>query len=97
VARPTILRAGMRGELDVPVRGTAWVEPLTGRVLQTELMVPSGKSTINIVTTFTLEPRLQIMVPEQMRTENPRGVATYRNFRRFSVQTETTVADKPAQ
>src|SRR4051812_11118340 len=97
VARPTILRAGMRGELDVPVRGTAWVEPLTGRVLQTDLMVPSGKSTINIVTKFTLDPRLQIMVPEQMRTENPRGVATYSNFRRFSVQTETAVADKPAQ
>jgi hypothetical protein len=26
VAKPTILRAGARGERDVPVRGTAWIE-----------------------------------------------------------------------
>jgi VWFA-related protein len=95
VARPTILRGGMQGELDVPVRGTAWLEPGTGRVLQTELIVPSGKSTTTVVTKFTLDPRLQIMVPEQMRTENPKGVATYSNFRRFSVQTDTAVAPPP--
>jgi hypothetical protein len=90
-ARPTILRAGLQGERDVPVRGTAWIEPETGRVLQTELHVPSGRSTTSIVTTFALDQRLQIMVPAQMRTQNPNGVATYSNFRRFSVRTETAV------
>jgi hypothetical protein len=34
------------------------------------------------------------MVPEQMRTQNPNGVATYGNFRRFSVETETAVDTK---
>ena len=43
-----------------------------------------------------LDDRLQIMVPEQMRTENPAGIATYSNFRRFNVQTDTAVApDRP--
>jgi hypothetical protein len=89
--RPTILRGGLLGDLDVPVRGTAWIESGTGRVLQTELLVPTGKSTTAMVTRFALDRRLQIMVPEQMRTRNPNGVATYGNFRRFTVQTDTTI------
>ena len=97
VAKPTILRGGIQGERDVPVRGTAWIEPETGRVLQTELIVPAGRSSTTIVTKFMLDPRLQIMVPEQMRTENPKGVATYSNFRRFSVQTDTAVETPPVQ
>ena len=91
VARPTMLRGGPLGNQDVPVRGTAWIEPETGRVLQTELVVNTGRVT-KIVTRFALDRRLQIMVPEQMRSENPDGVATYSNFRRFSVQTDTAVA-----
>jgi hypothetical protein len=91
VARPTMLRGGPLGNQDVPVRGTAWIEPETGRVLQTELVVNTGRVT-KMVTRFTLDRRLQIMVPEQMRTENPDGVATYSNFRRFTVQTDTAVA-----
>jgi hypothetical protein len=94
-ARPTILRAGLQGERDLPVRGTAWIEPDTGKVLQTELLVPSGRSTTSIVTRFTLDQRLQIMVPEQMRTQNPNGVAAYSHFRRFNVATETAVEAKP--
>jgi VWFA-related protein len=95
MARPTLLRGGVRGDLDLPVRGTAWIEPDTGRVLQTELVVGTGRSATRLVTRFTLDSHLQIMVPEQMRTENPDGVATYGNFRRFNVQTETTVATPP--
>ena len=91
MARPTILRGGLQGELDVPARGTAWLEPGTGRVLQTELLVPNGRSTTMVVTKFVLDRRLQIMVPEEMRTKNPTGVATYSNFRRFTVQTDTAI------
>jgi hypothetical protein len=91
VARPTMLSGGLQGDLDAPARGTAWIELGTGRVLQTELLVNSGRSTTTIVTRFTLDKRLQIMVPEQMRTQNPNGVATYGNFRRFNVQTDTAI------
>jgi hypothetical protein len=55
-----------------------------------------GRSPTTVVTKFRVDDRLQIMVPEQMRTQNPAGVATYSNFRRFNVQTETLVApDRP--
>jgi hypothetical protein len=95
-ARPTLLRAGPLGDQDVPARGMAWMEVATGRILQTELQVRIERSPTIVVTKFRLDDRLQIMVPEQMRTQNPAGVATYTNFRRFSVQTETAVApDRP--
>ena len=53
--------------------------------------VDGGKITIgannSIVTTFKLDERLQVMVPAEMRTKNPSGVAVYSNFRRFAVST----------
>jgi hypothetical protein len=90
-ARPTLLRAGVFAQLDIPARGIAWIEESTGRILQTELRLGSGRSTPKIVTTFTLDDRLQIMVPSEMRTENPTGTASYSNFRRFAVQTDSAV------
>ena len=91
-ARPTMLRGGPLGEDDVPTRGTAWIESGTGRLLQTEMQVGEGRRAPRITTRYRLDPALQIMVPEIMRTENPRGVATYSNFRRFRVGTETAFA-----
>jgi hypothetical protein len=90
-ARPTLLRAGPLGDQDVPAGGTAWIEVATGRILQTELQVRIGRSPTVVVTTFRLDDRLQIMVPAQMRTRNPAGVATYSDFRRFSVQADAAV------
>jgi hypothetical protein len=91
-ARPTLLRAGPFGDQDVPASGRAWIEVATGRILQTELQVRIERSPTTVVTKFRLDDRLQIMVPEQMRTENPAGIATYSNFRRFNVQTDAAVA-----
>jgi VWFA-related protein len=93
-ARPTLLRGGPFGDFDIPTRGTAWIEARTGRILQTELEMGTGKSRPRMVTRFALDPRLQIVVPQQMRTENPTGVATYSNFRRFNVETDTTIANQ---
>ena len=93
-ARPTLLRAGPFGDFDVPTRGTAWIETRTGRILQTELEIGTEKSRPRTITRFAIDPRLQIVVPQQMRTENPTGVATYSNFRRFRVDTDTAIADK---
>jgi hypothetical protein len=44
-----------------------------------------------MVTKFKLDDRLQVMVPVDMRTENPDGHATYSNFRRFEVATDAAV------
>jgi VWFA-related protein len=89
--RPTLLRTGPFGDLDAPTRGMAWIEEGTGRILQTELEVGRGRSAPKMVTRFKLDERLQVTVPDTMRTENPEGVATYSNFRRFAVETETAI------
>jgi VWFA-related protein len=89
--RPTLLRTGTFGDLDVPTRGTAWIEEGTGRILQTELQIGRGKSMPTMVTKFKLDERLQVMVPVEMRTQNPDGLATYSNFRRFDVSTDAAI------
>ena len=91
VGRPTLLRTGSFGDFDAPSHGTAWIEEGTGRVLQTELEVGRGKSLPKMITTFRLDERLQVMVPVEMKTENPGGRAVYSNFRRFEVATDTAI------
>lgn len=89
--KPTLLRAGLMREIDVPTRGTAWVEETTGRVLQTELQIrhPDGVTTIK--TTFSMDARLQLMVPATMQAQKPEGRATYSNFRRFIIQVNEAI------
>ena len=96
IGRPTLLRAGAFGDIDAPTRGMAWIEEGTGRVLQTELEIGRGRSAPKMVTKFMLDDRLQVTVPVEMRTENPDGLATYSNFRRFAVDTDTVIPVPPA-
>jgi hypothetical protein len=91
VGRPTLLRIGPFGDIDAPTQGTAWIEEGTGRVLQTELQIGRGRSLPSMVTKFRLDERLQVTVPVEMRTQNPDGVATYTNFRRFGVETDSRI------
>jgi hypothetical protein len=92
--RPTLLRWGFLGDFDLPTRGKAWIEEATGRVFQTELEIGSGPGRAIVSTTFKLDDRLQVMVPAEMRTRNPSGVAVYSNFRRFAVSTTESTAEK---
>jgi hypothetical protein len=89
--RPTLLRTGAFGDLDVPTRGRAWIEEGTGRVLQTELEVGRGRGIPVMVTKFKVDEKLQVTVPAEMRTQNPEGLAVYSNFRRFEVATDTAI------
>jgi VWFA-related protein len=95
VRRPTVLRRGPLDNIDLPTRGTAWIEEGTGRVLQTELIVGEGRSAQSMLTKFQLDERLQVTVPVEMRTQNPDGVAVYSNFRRFGVDTDATIKKPP--
>jgi hypothetical protein len=95
IGRPTLLRTGPFGDVDVPTRGTAWIEVGTGRILQTELQVGRGRGVPTMVTKFRLDDRLQVTVPLEMRTQNPDGVATYTNFRRFGVDTDAAIPTPP--
>ena len=96
VGRPTLLRTGPFGDVDAPTRGTAWIEEGTGRIHQTELEVGRGRGIPKMTTKFRLDDRLQVTVPVEMRTENPDGVATYTNFRRFGVETDSVIPVPPA-
>ena len=93
--RPTLLRTGAFGDVDVPTRGRAWIEEATGRVLQTELEVGRGRGIPMVATKFKVDDKLQVTVPVEMRTQNPDGLAVYSNYRRFEVATEAVIPTPP--
>jgi hypothetical protein len=77
-------------------RGTVWVSEATGEVVRTHMRI-DGERSERTTTTFEVDRELRIRVPVEMEDEigNFRGIATYSNFRRFSVRTESTL-DAPA-
>jgi hypothetical protein len=91
-AVPTVILTYDR--LNVPARGSFWIEPATGRVLKTTLQ--TGGRTLEMTITVTYRPSetLGLFVPVEMREEFSsrlsvllEGKATYSNFRRFQVST----------
>jgi len=85
---PTILR-GEQANRDFVSRGRFYIDEPTGRVLRTEVDLSNRTLPLQIVTTFTFDDSLQVIVPVEMRS--PLGVATYGRFRRFGVQTEEKI------
>jgi hypothetical protein len=89
---------------DLPSKGRLWIEPATGRVLMTELVLddPIVRTCIDVV--YADDAGLEMLVPARMkeRYEAGRdrtiteGDATYGRFRRFGVQTDENV-DNPSQ
>jgi hypothetical protein len=92
-AKPTLLRAGVFRENDVPTRGTAWVEEGSGRILQTELQIRDDQTVTTVRTRFDVDARLFLMVPVEMQTQKPDGRAIYSKFRRFNVLTEEVLSE----
>ena len=90
--RPTIVHT-TEGK-DVPSRGRFWVEPESGRVLMSELVVGDRdrQGTVNV--SYQSEPLLGLLVPIEMReryeqrrgTSRIEGVATYGKFRKVDGQ-----------
>ena len=85
---------------DQPAHGRFWIEPATGRVLMSELIVDSRSVRATIDVSFQSEPLLGLLVPIGMREryENKRsnrvveGRATYGKFRQFQVNVDETFA-----
>jgi hypothetical protein len=73
-------------------RGSVWVSEITGEVVRTELRIAGARSE-RTTTTFGVDPDLRIRVPVEMEDQigGFRGRATYSNFRRFAVRTESTI------
>jgi len=98
---PTIIRT--RDRRDLPVRGRAWIDPETGRILRAEASVEPGLGvTGTLDVSFAYDGKLGFAVPSKMteRYTNRNlvtvssGEATYSNFRRFTVDTEENIQVK---
>ncbi len=96
-ARPTFIRTS--GDNDLEAQGTLWIDPATGRIVQTELRTDQGDLRSAITVTYRRDARLGLWVPVRMRevyttaTERVEGTATYRNYRQFTVETFEVIKD----
>jgi hypothetical protein len=98
-SRPTIIRTN-HGR-DFPASGRFWVNPETGAVLMSELVMQNSEVNAVIDVSYQSEPLLGFMVPAQMReryrgrSDRVEGIATYGRFRQFQVKTEEAIAKPP--
>jgi hypothetical protein len=97
---PTIVRDPSSPRGEARSRGRVWVEPETGRVLMTELIVDSRRVRSSTQVSYQSEPLIGFLVPVEMREDYllPRpvyyrieGTASYDNFRQFVVKTNETL------
>jgi hypothetical protein len=87
VRSPTLIRSAQRK--DQPAHGRFWIEPATGRVLVSELIVNDRRIRATIDVSFQSEPLLELLVPVAMRERYEikpsrsvvEGQATYGRFR----------------
>jgi len=86
----TLIRSAQRK--DQPAHGRFWIEPATGRVLVSELIVNDRRIRATIDVSFQSEPLLEMLVPVAMRERYEikpsrsvvEGHATYGQFRRLT-------------
>ncbi|MDP2322128.1 MAG: hypothetical protein Q8O42_22660 [Acidobacteriota bacterium] len=82
---PTIIRTP-RGQR-LPARGRFWINPSTGAVLMSELVVDGGGVVATITVSYQSEPLAGFLVPVAMHEsylghgEHVTGTATYGRFR----------------
>lgn len=86
---------------DAPASGRVWLDPESGAVLRTELLLVTGGTarplSIYVSVTFTEDPKSRLLLPSRMEEEFKRGGirvsgrAQYSNFRRFGVETNTEI------
>jgi hypothetical protein len=94
---PTIVRGDRN--LDAPSRGRVWVEPDTGRILMTEVIVEGPTVLTTIQVSYQAEPLVGFLVPVEMhetyvsrkRNYKIEGTAVYSNFRQFTVKTDEKI------
>jgi hypothetical protein len=88
---PTLIRT--TGDNDLDAAGVLWVEPVTGRVIQSVIRTDDGTLQSEITVTYRPDARLGIWVPARMKeiyksaSERVEGTATYAKYRRFKIET----------
>ena len=98
VRTPTVIRGD---DEDAKSRCRAWVDPATGRVLLTELVVEAKTVRSTLRVSYQSEPIAGLLLPIEMRETyvvkkrfyTLEGAATYSNFRQFTVTTAESIAD----
>ena len=91
---PTVIRG--RDDQRLPVRGRYWIEPATGRVYLSELVLDADSLEALITVRYEANDTLGHFVPVEMRERyrnllsgsRIEGTATYTRFRRFQVLVE---------
>ena len=96
--RPTLIQAERRdgpGTTPVYARGEIVVDAATGTVRRTRLTLENGRVEVELITEYTLEPRLNLWVPavfteryDALRDRQRELIvceAQYTNYRRFEV------------
>jgi hypothetical protein len=95
-ARNTVIRT-VDGR-DFPATGRFWIDPASGAVLMTELIMDRVEVRAEIDVSYQSEPLLGFNVPVEMREkyqakyDRVDGIATYGRFRRFDVKTSEDIA-----
>ena len=92
--RTTVIRG--RDDQRLPVRGRYWIEPATGRVFLSELVLDADSLEALITVRYAANDTLGHFVPVEMRERYRNrlsaslieGTATYTRFRRFQVLVE---------
>jgi len=85
---------------DFPATGRYWIEPETGAVLMSELVMDQGEVRAVIDVSYQSEPLVGLRVPVAMheryraRSDRVEGIATYGKFRQFQVNTDEVI-EKP--
>jgi hypothetical protein len=83
---------------DFPSKGRFWIDPVSGAVLMTELVMSSPDLLAIVDVSYQSEPLLGFLVPVEMRERyhgrdmRVDGTATYGRFRRFDVKTDAALA-----
>ena len=88
---------------DLFARGRVWAEPGSGAIVRTELLIEDRSSRGTSTVDFGMEPRLGIRVPIKMTErytttgETIDAVATYSDFRRFTIATDEKITKPPGR
>ena len=95
-ASPSLVRPTTGGG-DIFARGTFWIDPANGRILKTRISAAAGASVMTTTVVYRPMPGIGVWPPAEMdeRYEAPNeeieGHAVYRNFRQFTVTTDTKI------
>jgi hypothetical protein len=94
--RPTLVRTSRNA--DVPIVGTLWIDPATGRLVKGTMRAGQIRGTrVDVTVLFKPNADLGLWVPAEMIEfyqvpgQTIDATARYSNFRRFQVKTEETI------